>query len=121
MLFCNSYMRISHVCHARNRKSVLLYITVPFQKSSPYFRLYHSVSEFQSVFYTLPFHLRSPVRLLDYTVPFQKSSLLHITVPFQNFSSGVSTIFCDLCLIFMFHLRFCNTACDFCNITKQIT
>jgi hypothetical protein len=32
------------------------------------------MSEVQSVFYIIRVHVRSPVRLLDYTVPCQKSS-----------------------------------------------
>ena len=65
----------------------LLFYTVPCQKSSPSFKLYGSMSEVQSVFYAIRsmsevqfvfyiirFHVRSPVRLLDYTVPCQKPS-----------------------------------------------
>jgi hypothetical protein len=65
----------------------LLYYTVSCRKSSPSFILYGSMSEVQSVFYTIRFHvrspvvfntirfhIRSPVRLLNYTVPCRKSS-----------------------------------------------
>ena len=41
-------------------------------------------------FYTLPYHFRSQVRLLDYTVPFQKSSpsfrLYHSISEVQSFT-----------------------------------
>ena len=65
----------------------LLYYTVTCQKSSPSFKLYGSMSEVQSVFYIIrfhvgssvcllyySFHVGSPVRLLCYTVPCRKSS-----------------------------------------------
>jgi high-affinity nickel permease len=61
----------------------LLYYTVPcqksirlldytdaFQKTSPSFRLYRSMSEVQSAFYIIPILFRSPFCLLDYTDPF---------------------------------------------------
>ena len=82
---------------------------VPFQKFSPSFRLYCSISNVRSVFQIMPFRFKSPVRLLDNNVPFQKSSffqiipfrfkcpvrLLDYTVPFQM-SSPPFRLYCSV-------------------------
>ena len=98
--------------HVRRPVRLLDY-TVPCQKSSP-FRLCSSMSEVQSVFQIIPFHVkshlsfrlydsirfhvRSPLHLLDYAVPCQKSS-----PPFRlcGSMSEVHSVF----QIIRFHIR----------------
>jgi hypothetical protein len=50
------------------------------QKSSPSFGLYRSFSEVQSVSYIITILFRSPVHLLDYTIPFQTGILKMIII-----------------------------------------
>ena len=98
--------------HVR-RPVCLLDYTVPCQKSSP-FRLCSSMSEVQSVFQiipfhvkshpsfrlydSIPFHVRSPLRLLDYAIPCQKS---HSSFRLYGSRSEVQSAF----QIMRFHVR----------------
>ena len=70
----------------------------PFQKFTPSFILYQSISEVHSVFYIIPIHFRSPLRLLYYTNPFQKSTPYFIL---YRSISEVHSIF----YIIWFHFR----------------